>query len=269
MNNYMNRFFTSLIIFPIFFFIFWNKWSYFFLFFLISVLVLLEFYCLISLDGVFPFKIFSIFSFMFINLLFFLGEGGILSFKYFYFIFLIIFFLYFINLYKKTDLNYFTNIAYTFLGIMYIGLPFFIINLIIFFNGFYNYRFFIFFLLLIWTSDIGAYFFGIFLGRNKLFKRLSPNKTWEGSFGGFFLVFFINFLLFFYFKNLVFLECLILSLLIIITGTYGDLIESLLKRIVNIKDSGNLIPGHGGFLDRFDSFLIAIIFIVFVIKNFF
>jgi phosphatidate cytidylyltransferase len=58
-------------------------------------------------------------------------------------------------------------------------------------------------------------------------------------------------------------------LLIIITGTYGDLIESLLKRIVNIKDSGNLIPGHGGFLDRFDSFLIAIIFIVFIIKNFF
>ncbi|MBP5260197.1 MAG: phosphatidate cytidylyltransferase [Paludibacteraceae bacterium] len=111
---------------------------------------------------------------------------------------------------------------------------------------------------LIWVNDTGAYLVGTLLGKHRLFERVSPKKSWEGSLGG--LVFtWIGALLFWYLtgeqQNC--WQWFVLASLIVVFGTYGDLLESLLKRSVGVKDSGNILPGHGGVLDRFDSILVA------------
>lgn len=115
----------------------------------------------------------------------------------------------------------------------------------------------------IWVYDSFCYIFGSLLGRTKLFERVSPKKTWEGSIGGAAVT-----LIAAYFANLIPalrvlspVEWVILALVIVITATFGDLVESLLKRNLGIKDSGNILPGHGGFLDRLDSFYLAIPFV--------
>lgn len=115
----------------------------------------------------------------------------------------------------------------------------------------------------IWVYDSFCYIFGSLLGRTKLFERVSPKKTWEGSIGGATVT-----LIAAYFANLIPalrvlspVEWVILALVIVITATFGDLVESLLKRNLGIKDSGNILPGHGGFLDRLDSFYLAIPFV--------
>ena len=111
---------------------------------------------------------------------------------------------------------------------------------------------------LIWVNDTGAYLVGTLLGRHRLFERVSPKKSWEGSLGG---------LIFTWAGSLIFWyltgqqqspwHWLVLASLIVVFGTYGDLLESLLKRSVGVKDSGRILPGHGGVLDRFDSILVA------------
>lgn len=115
--------------------------------------------------------------------------------------------------------------------------------------------------ILIWINDTGAYLIGSFLGRNTLYEKLSPNKTWEGTVAGILLAavtggLFSNFL-----SNLGLYEGVILGLLMGIAGIFGDLLESLFKRKKGVKDSGELIPGHGGVLDRFDAFLLAMPFV--------
>lgn len=114
----------------------------------------------------------------------------------------------------------------------------------------------LFVLVLIWTTDSGAYFVGKFMGKNKLWPEISPNKTIEGSVGGIVLALIVGSL--FYLIN-PFLSSYITALLIIfataIFGQIGDLVESALKRHYAVKDSGNVLPGHGGILDRFDSLI--------------
>jgi phosphatidate cytidylyltransferase len=100
---------------------------------------------------------------------------------------------------------------------------------------------------IIWTNDTGAYLIGSMIGKNKLAEKISPNKTWEGAIGG--AVFAILFaILYFHFTNLFTpVETVFISLATVIAGTMGDLTESLIKRNFNVKDSGNMLPGHGGF----------------------
>jgi phosphatidate cytidylyltransferase len=109
--------------------------------------------------------------------------------------------------------------------------------------------------LLLWTNDTGAYLVGRNLGKHLLFQRISPQKTWEGSFGGAAATLGMAYTLSRYSTLLSLPEWEILSLLIIVSGTYGDLIKSMLKRSLGVKDSGTILPGHGGILDRFDSLL--------------
>lgn len=117
--------------------------------------------------------------------------------------------------------------------------------------------------LFLWINDTGAYLVGSMLGRHRLFERISPKKSWEGSIGGF--VFNMGFAALFYFYGSHFFGIpeanvwvwLGLAATITVFGTYGDLVESMIKRTLHIKDSGNLIPGHGGILDRIDSALLA------------
>lgn len=163
-----------------------------------------------------------------------------------------------LELYRK-DKAPFTHIAYTFLGLFFVTIPFcFYFSL-----GFlmdwelYNFQLPLAFLLMLWASDTGAYLFGRKLGAHKLFERHSPKKTWEGFFGGMFTSVLVSFLLSLFFKEIAFPVWAGMAVLIVSFGTLGDLVESMLKRSLNAKDSGNILPGHGGLLDRFDGLLIA------------
>lgn len=126
----------------------------------------------------------------------------------------------------------------------------------------------IFAYILIWVNDIFAYLTGSAIGRHKLCPRISPKKTIEGSVGGavftMLFAYFINrFLLnVFFFDNLISnVEVLFLALGVVVFGTFGDLTESMMKRHAGVKDSGNIIPGHGGILDRFDATFMAMPFV--------
>jgi phosphatidate cytidylyltransferase len=110
----------------------------------------------------------------------------------------------------------------------------------------------------LWINDTGAYLCGSLLGKHKLFPRISPGKSWEGSVGGGVFCVAASQVVAYYQPLLSPMEWAIFALVVVVFGTWGDLIESLLKRQIGIKDSGRILPGHGGMLDRFDSSLMAI-----------
>ncbi|WP_118193444.1 phosphatidate cytidylyltransferase [Albibacterium indicum] len=160
------------------------------------------------------------------------------------------------ELFRKTG-NPFGNIAFSFLGIIYAVVPFAFFYLLGFIDGSYNYQYPLGFLIMLWASDTGAYLAGRTFGKTKLFERHSPKKTWEGSIGGLVISLLAAFILSRYFVGLETWQWMVVSAIIVVFGTYGDLTESMLKRSYNIKDSGNILPGHGGFLDRFDGLLLS------------
>jgi phosphatidate cytidylyltransferase len=114
----------------------------------------------------------------------------------------------------------------------------------------------------LWCNDVGAYCTGCTIGKHKLFERISPKKTWEGSIGGAVLTMIAAFLLHGFLPDwysfMPVWAWIGMALVVVVFGTWGDLIESLMKREMGIKDSGKILPGHGGMLDRFDSALLAI-----------
>jgi len=112
--------------------------------------------------------------------------------------------------------------------------------------------------ILIWVNDSFAYLCGSKFGKHKLFERISPKKSWEGAIGGGVFALLAAWILSMFFIKIDLLQWEIIALIVIIAGNYGDLIESLFKRSKGIKDSGSLLPGHGGLLDRFDSILFAV-----------
>ncbi|MDH4090932.1 MAG: phosphatidate cytidylyltransferase [Cyclobacteriaceae bacterium] len=239
-----------------------NEWTYCLIFFIICLFSMLEFYKLAGLDGVLPQKTFGTICGVCIFLLSFFIEKGTISYRYYFFIFPIVSCVYMIKLYKKFERKPFTNIAFTFLGIFYVAIPFSLLNIAVFENGMYNYEIIFGCLFILWASDTGAYFAGTFFGKRKLFERISPKKSWEGFFGGALLALVFAYGLSTYFHSLSLIQWIIIGIIIIVGGTFGDLVESLLKRSIEIKDSGSSIPGHGGFLDRFDGLLISAPFIV-------
>ena len=166
------------------------------------------------------------------------------------------------SLYLK-DKSRFGTFANLYASLIYIAVPWSLLNFAVFnsegeFNGILLLSFFV----IIWGSDVGAYLFGMSLGQRygkKLFPSISPKKSWIGFWGGLFTAVLAAVLLnlagIFTFKMI---HCIAMAVLLCITGVYGDLIESQWKRHYDVKDSGSIIPGHGGLLDRFDSALIAI-----------
>lgn len=240
----------------------YGEWTYFAVFLFVCFFSLLEFYKLAGLDGLIPLKTLGTLSGVVIYALSFFVERGDISPRYYLLLFPLISLAYMIKLYKKTELKPFTNIAYTFLGIFYIAVPFALLNHAAFDDGYYNYEIILGSFLILWASDTGAYFAGTLFGKHKLFERISPKKSWEGFWGGAALAIAMTYGLSLYFLSLSVVNWLIVALLIIIGGTFGDLVESLLKRSMAIKDSGDSLPGHGGFLDRFDGLFISAPFIV-------
>ena len=244
-----------------------SEWTYFMVFMLICCLSIFEFYKLVGLEGVLPLKYIGTFNALLIYVISFLIEKELIDSKFYFFIFPSLAIIFLVKLYKK-ERKPFTNIAYTFLGILYVGLPFALLNIIVYSSGTYTYQLVIGLLLLLWASDTGGYFAGVKFGRTKLFERVSPKKSWEGMVGSFILAIIIATILIHYFHIMTVAQWYLISVIIVVTGTYGDLVESLFKRSIEIKDSGSSLPGHGGFLDRFDGLLISIPFIVFILKVF-
>ena len=268
-NNLGQRVFTALIGAAIIIFgCYWSEWAYFIIFFFICGFTILEFYKLAGLDGMLPLKFLGTTNALLLFTLSFLIERGIIGEKFLYLIFPMLAMIFLIKLYKKAEVKPFTNIAYTFLGILYVGLPFSLLNYAVFASDVYNREIVIGLMLLLWASDTGGYFAGIMFGRTKLFERVSPKKSWEGMVGGFILAMAIASLISIYFVSISKIDWYLAAMVMVIAGTYGDLVESLFKRSIEIKDSGNTLPGHGGFLDRFDGLLISIPFFVFVLKVF-
>ena len=161
------------------------------------------------------------------------------------------------------------NWAYTMMSQLYIALPVSLLNVLAFrSNGYdiqYTYLMPLSVFVFLWINDAGAYICGSLLGRHKLFPRISPGKSWEGSIGGGLLVVVAAVLIWYFTEQydvndlgLTAYEWAGLGVVVVVFGTWGDLIESLFKRTLGIKDSGNILPGHGGMLDRFDSTLMAV-----------
>lgn len=170
-----------------------------------------------------------------------------------------VFILFITELYSKSD-KPFENLGWKSVAVFWIAIPVMLATKIYFEQG----KWFLFAMFFcIWMYDSFCYIFGSLLGKHKLFERVSPKKTWEGSvLGG------LATIAVYYFANKVpqlqafsSVEWVILTLVITVTATYGDLVESLLKRNLGIKDSGSIMPGHGGFLDRLDSFFLVVPFV--------
>ncbi|NVK94374.1 MULTISPECIES: phosphatidate cytidylyltransferase [unclassified Bacteroides] len=156
------------------------------------------------------------------------------------------------------------NWAYSMLSQLYVALPFALLNVLAFqystetssvtYNPILPLSIFVF----IWLSDTGAYCTGSLIGKHRLFERISPKKSWEGSIGGGIFSIASSFVFAYFFSFMLWWQWVGLAIVVVIFGTWGDLTESLMKRQLGIKDSGNILPGHGGMLDRFDSALMAI-----------
>lgn len=248
--------------------IYWNEWSYFAVFLTITFLSLREFYKLVGLDGYLPLTFWGTLTGILIFTFTFLVQKNLVGREVFYLVFPFGSIIYFIKLYKKSEVKPFTNIAYTFLGILYVAIPFSLLHVIAFCTGKYQFELVTGILLLTWASDTGGYFAGTLFGRTKLFVRISPKKSWEGFVGGAVLTLVIAFALSSYMGILPLWKWMTIGILTVIAGTYGDLVESLFKRSINIKDSGESLPGHGGFLDRFDALLLSLPFIAAFLKLF-
>ncbi len=172
----------------------------------------------------------------------------------------ILFSIFIIELYLK-DTNPFRNIAFTILGVIYVALPFSLLNYIVFEGTFFDSEILLGFFLILWANDTGAYLAGLTMGKRKLFERISPKKTWEGSIGGAVFSFIVAFVVSKYLSDLRLIDWMVIAFILVVIGTLGDLVESLYKRSKNVKDSGNILPGHGGILDRFDSLLLSTPFV--------
>lgn len=274
MNNFVKRALTGAVFVVVMVgAIFFNYWSLCALFFVIAMLGLNEFYNLLGFAKYNPQKEVG------------MGVGALLfilfAFRYelfgdmvFALILPFIALIFFHELYRNLK-DPFINIALTLVGILYIVLPFALwvsymcpyspshnklIDQLI--NSFgptssYNPHVLLAYFFILWTNDTGAYLTGMAMGKAKLWERVSPNKTWEGFFGGMVLSIGVAYLISRFYTDFSPVIWMVIGFLVSVFGTFGDLVESLFKRSLDVKESGGLLPGHGGILDRFDGVLLS------------
>ena len=165
------------------------------------------------------------------------------------------------ELYTKSETPI-ANIGVTLMGLIYVALPMAMLPFIplLLSSGEWQPWTVIFYIFIIWANDVFAYLFGITLGKHRLFERISPKKSWEGFFGGLLGAMSMGYVAAVVLDGNTFIW-VGLALVASLSGVFGDLVESLFKRSVGVKDSGNIIPGHGGWLDRFDALIFSLPFV--------
>lgn len=166
--------------------------------------------------------------------------------------------LFFVSLIFRKNKNPIQLVASTLISLVYIFVPLALCVEMAKYSSMFESKLLFGLFILIWSADTWAYISGRLFGKRKLFFRLSPNKTWEGFFGSVLLSSITGYFLYYFGFGLSPVKWLIIGAVIVPIATVGDLFQSMLKRHANIKDSGKLLPGHGGFLDRFDSILFCI-----------
>jgi phosphatidate cytidylyltransferase len=236
-----------------------SEYTFFLFFFVVLIIGLKEFYQLVENKDIRPQKVagFAIaISVFFASISHFIDKE--ISLILISISLLMTFLLFAFELFRNKDIS-FVNIGLTILGVIYVAIPLSILIFLAFNdNNEYNYELTLSIFILVWLSDVGGYFAGVNFGKHKLLKRISPKKTWEGVFGGLILCLIGSYVLSQYILLINTYEWLLLGAIVCICSVIGDLIESMIKRSANAKDSGNLLPGHGGILDRFDSVLFVI-----------
>ncbi|MBN2667644.1 MAG: phosphatidate cytidylyltransferase [Bacteroidales bacterium] len=220
----------------------------------------------------------------------YLIAGNVLPLKAYILVIPFIIFIPILELYRQKS-QPINNIGITFLGLVYVVLPVSLMHFmvlskhaiaeepdwisqisnilwnktdseLIYFNAFIIIGYFI----IQWVSDTGAFVFGISFGKHRLFERISPKKSWEGAIGGLLATIGAAYFVHYLYPSLALLHWIAISIIITVFGIFGDLIESLYKRSVSVKDSGKIMPGHGGILDRFDSSLLALPMVYFYLQ---
>ena len=267
MNNFFRRTVTGVCIVV---FCLLGFWLHPISFFISGIIILIgaqnEYYTLIKKSGARRKQIIGMLTSVLAYVLSALIASGLLEAKYIAILISFLLTAMVAELYGKNE-KPFDSLAHTFFPVLYIGLPLCLFHFAAFshtglstllpYNGIFSPGIVIGFFVLVWANDTGAYLAGMTFGRHKLFERISPKKTWEGFIGGVILAMLLGWLLAGWLGVVSTIHWIVIALIVSIAGTYGDLIESMLKRSVGAKDSGTIMPGHGGFLDRFDSALIA------------
>lgn len=249
-----------------------NKISFLFLIASITILAIYEYYNLFSSKKDKPQKITLLFTGIFNIICCFLVAYHIISVKYLSLNIILLIITGIIEIFRPQDKNPINVVAYTLLGVVYIILPLSLTSFFVFTPQSplaYTPVLLIGIFIIQWGFDTGAYITGITMGKHKLIARISPKKTWEGSFGGLFFSVLAAFLYQLFTDLYSLINWMIIAFLISFFGLFGDLMESMIKRNIGIKDSGNIIPGHGGILDRLDSafFSIPVIFLYITLFN--
>lgn len=227
--------------------------------FVMMIAGLLEFYRLAASQEIYPQQVMGFIIGGIIYIIVALIALGILSALYIALLPVLVLLFFIAELYR-TKPNSLLNITFSIFPIAYVSIPFamliFLMNPLV--TGDQpHWHLLLSFFLILWSNDTFAYLVGITMGKHKLSEKISPKKTWEGVIGGILFGLLAAFIISLFFKELTLWQWLLAALSINISGIFGDLSESLLKRHFQVKDSGNIFPGHGGILDRFDSVIFS------------
>ncbi|MBW6460547.1 MAG: phosphatidate cytidylyltransferase [Bacteroidales bacterium] len=237
----------------------WNPLAFSTVVFLFMIIGLFEFYRLTNFHDIYPHRATGILVASVMFILMTLAALKIIEGWYLVFIPLMVSLLFVAELFRNHD-NAVLNLAFGILPLVYIALP---VSMVIYLmspvvtGGHPHWHVLFGYLIILWSHDTFAYLTGIYLGKHKLWERVSPKKTIEGSLGGLIFAIAASVILSLFFTELTAWQWAIAAVIISVTGTFGDLSESLLKRKFNVKDSGQVFPGHGGMLDRIDSILFS------------
>jgi phosphatidate cytidylyltransferase len=263
MTNFWQRTITGIIFISVVMGSIWAGSSVFTLVFLgVSIGTLLEFYRLMRAENIQP----NIYVGLIVGVLAYMATCGTIAFPFTVDIATLVVpaiaAIFFAELYRKHSAPM-LNISVTLMGIIYAVIPFALLVKTAFIQdaNVFNRGLVLGVFILIWSNDTFAYLVGSKFGKTRLFERISPKKSWEGSVGGVVFTFGTAWVMYHYNPEIGLINWMVIALLICVAGTLGDLVESLMKRSLGVKDSGNILPGHGGWLDRFDAVLLSVPFV--------